>query len=385
NAVRRAARARDESGIAVQRVHTMDQGVHLSTLGRRRQKDHPRAGAEVLLEILAARQRARAFEDEIDPQLPPRKLQRIAPLQRPHRAARDDQVLSLDLHRLRVPPVDRVEAKQIGEIRGIDQIIDRDQLERWVIDHQLQNGAADASEPVDSDSAHQTRRAFAVQTRLGGARCTRCTRCTSGLIGWTRDMYPALGEDPRDAAESLAGNLRNAVPPLGTRPARPVVERLSPWPERFPHDDPPDHPGGFVRLAVVVIHSRLGKHDLEVITRIHEIARVPGYSLLGDSERMMVVPRVVRGCRMHVLAHDPPYDRPGLHTEPDRIEPHSRAGRVATHFDYLDGGCRPAAARHKAEADERQTANLEELATRMHGHLASFAASVGDTYHTMMW
>src|SRR6185436_12728685 len=116
------------------------------------------------------------------------------------------------------------------------------------------------------------------------------------------------------------------------------------------------------------------ERDVEVIARIHEEPGVPGRRMLGDPEWVMVVPRVVRGCRVHVLAHHPADDRSGLHVEPDRIEPHPRAERVATHLDHLDSGWRPAEARHEAEADERQAPNSEEFATRWLCHLASLAA-----------
>src|SRR5919108_1420227 len=67
-----------------------------------------------------------------------------------------------------------------------------------------------------------------------------------------RRMHSALGEDPRDAREGLAGEVGYVVPAIGSWPAHPVVEWLGAGPGRFRHNDPADHPRGLVRHAVVV-------------------------------------------------------------------------------------------------------------------------------------
>ena len=56
--------------------------------------------AEVLLEVLAPRERPGALEHELDAQLLPGKLQRVASAQCPQLAACDDQFASVDHHGL---------------------------------------------------------------------------------------------------------------------------------------------------------------------------------------------------------------------------------------------------------------------------------------------
>src|SRR5689334_23480811 len=118
-------------------------------------------------------------------------------------------------------------------------------------------------------------------------------------------MHSTLGHDAGDARERLAGFVGYAAPAFCAGFARPVAERLGAGPEWATHDDPPDHPRLFVGDAVVVVDAGHGEPDLEVITRIHEVARVPGRRTLGDPERVVVVARVVRGRGVHVLAHYP--------------------------------------------------------------------------------
>src|SRR5438094_4549379 len=135
-------------------------------------------------------------------------------------------------------------------------------------------------------------------------------------------MYSALVEDLRDARECRTGCVGDVAPAVGSRPAHPVVERIGARPERLPHNDPTHHPHGFVRHAVVVIDAGYGERDVEVIARMHEEPRVPRHCTLGDAQRVMVVPRVVGGRRVHVFAHDPADRGTRFYVESDRIEPH---------------------------------------------------------------
>src|SRR2546426_3748383 len=153
-------------------------------------------------------------------------------------------------------------------------------------------------------------------------------------------MYSALVDDLHDAREGLTGRVGDVAPAVSSRPAHPVVERLGARPERFSHNDAADHPHGFVWHAVVVIDPGHGERDVEVIAWMHEEPRVPRHHTLGDSQRVMVVPRVVGGRRVHVFAHDPSDRRTGLHVEPDRIEPYPGAERVAAHLDHFESGRR---------------------------------------------
>ena len=82
------------------RVHAMDNRFHLFAFRRRRQEDEPCAGADVLLEILAPRERPGALEHELDAQLLPGELRRVALRQRPQLAAGDHQIVAVDRHGL---------------------------------------------------------------------------------------------------------------------------------------------------------------------------------------------------------------------------------------------------------------------------------------------
>ncbi len=82
----------------------------------------------VLLEIRALRQRASALEDELDAEFFPRQLQGVAAPQGPQLAAGDGQAAFFDGHGLRVAPVNRIEAQQIGEVFDLGEIIDGDHL-----------------------------------------------------------------------------------------------------------------------------------------------------------------------------------------------------------------------------------------------------------------
>ena len=88
DAVRRATRAGDDAGRALRGVRAVDHRLHVAALRRRRQEDEPRPGPDVLLEILAPRERAGALEHEIDAKLLPREIQRVAAPQRPQLCVR---------------------------------------------------------------------------------------------------------------------------------------------------------------------------------------------------------------------------------------------------------------------------------------------------------
>ena len=65
DAVRGAARARDDSR-AISGVNTVDDRLHVWTLRRRRQKDEARSRRDVLLQILAPRERSGTLKHQVD-------------------------------------------------------------------------------------------------------------------------------------------------------------------------------------------------------------------------------------------------------------------------------------------------------------------------------
>ncbi len=97
---------------------------------------------------------------------PPGELRWIAAPQRAQLAAGDDQVGSVDDHGLRVASVNCVEAEQVGEVLDLDQIVDGDQLEGRVVDHQLEDRTSDPSKAVDGDSGAHAAVLFTVRFSL---------------------------------------------------------------------------------------------------------------------------------------------------------------------------------------------------------------------------
>src|SRR5205823_3972867 len=183
-----------------------------------------------------------------------------------------------------------------------------------------------------STTASQTQILVATTSpRLAPSPSELCLPISSPRPGRT---HSAVADDLRDAREGLAGCVGDVVPAVGSRPAHPVVERLGARPERLPHNDPAYHPHRFVGHAVVVIDPGYRERDFEVIARMHKEPRVPRLGPLRNSQRMIVVARVVGGRRVHVLTHDPAHRRTGLNVEPDRIEPYPGAERVAAHLDH---------------------------------------------------
>jgi hypothetical protein len=76
----------------------------------------------------------------------------------------------IDRDRLCVAPVNRVEPEQVCEACDLNQIVDRDQVERRVAGHQLEDCAADATQAVDG--YHGTHAARLGLHAVGGPRST---------------------------------------------------------------------------------------------------------------------------------------------------------------------------------------------------------------------
>ena len=146
----------------------------------RRQEDEPRPGPDMLFEILAPREGAGAFEHELDAEILPRQRQGVAHAQRMQPATGDRQVASLDEHGLRIAPVHRVEAKQIGEVIDVGQVVHGNQLECRLIQGELQGRASDSSKAVDGDSdAHAV--SFSLACRMCAGRYNQSPPTISGI------------------------------------------------------------------------------------------------------------------------------------------------------------------------------------------------------------
>src|SRR5690606_89367 len=119
---------------------------------RRREDDVLRPGGNVALHVLGAAKDARALEDDVDIEVPPRKPLRLTLAKDLDPMVPDRKPPVLHLDRVRIAAVDRVVTKEIGEILRIDEVVDRDELELAMIDDLLEQSATDAPHAVDGDS-----------------------------------------------------------------------------------------------------------------------------------------------------------------------------------------------------------------------------------------
>src|SRR4029078_9264041 len=116
---------------------------------RCRQQDKSRARADMLLEVLTPRECPGALEHKFNAQLLPWEVRGIEVAQRTQLATGDNQIASVYHHGLRVPAVYRVETKQVGQVLDVDEVIDRDQLHRWLVDNHLQDRASYSPQAID--------------------------------------------------------------------------------------------------------------------------------------------------------------------------------------------------------------------------------------------
>src|SRR5687768_2934047 len=118
----------------------------------------------MLLQVFAPCERPGAFEYEIYAQLLPGKCRRIAVAERPQVVSADNQVITVDRHRIRVTPIHRVKAKQVSKVLHVHPVVHSNQLQRRLIHQQLQQRASDSSETVDGDPGSHP--AAPVRTRV---------------------------------------------------------------------------------------------------------------------------------------------------------------------------------------------------------------------------
>src|SRR5438128_1534370 len=104
--------------------------------------------------LLLAGEQAGAFERDVDPEVLPRKLRRIADRERLDRPDAAIDGVALDRHLTGESAVDRIEAQQmrIGLRRG--QVVDGDDVDIFAIalDDRAQHHAADAAKSIDGNS-----------------------------------------------------------------------------------------------------------------------------------------------------------------------------------------------------------------------------------------
>jgi hypothetical protein len=112
------------------------------------------AGLGVALEVRFMGEHARALQDNVDGQVAPGQLVQVLFVQRDARLAVNDEAPALGSDVASVTAVDRVVLQQLGELFRRDEIVDRRQLERSVVDDLLECGAPDPAQSIDRYSGH---------------------------------------------------------------------------------------------------------------------------------------------------------------------------------------------------------------------------------------
>jgi hypothetical protein len=133
-------------------VHAVDDGDVL--VGRGCRDQHLlRAGRQVLRGAVAAREDARAFHRDVDAELAPGQLRRIALLDRADRVAVDDDRAAFGAHLERRAAVDAVRFEEVRVRLDVGEVVDRHDLDVGPpgLDQRAQDEAPDAPETVDAD------------------------------------------------------------------------------------------------------------------------------------------------------------------------------------------------------------------------------------------
>ena len=145
DAVGRAAGTRDDPGLTIQAVDAVDHGRH--GFGRRRRgEDHVRrTGLKVLLQALLAGEDAGALQHQIDAEVGPRQVRRVTFGERHDPGAVDEQRPVYRVDFARVAPVDGVVLDQVGQVLGVGDVVDCDEVEPVAVDQDLQRRSADSS------------------------------------------------------------------------------------------------------------------------------------------------------------------------------------------------------------------------------------------------
>ena len=123
-------------------------------LARRGDHDALRAAAQVRAGLGLAREQPGAFEHEVDAQLAPRQLRRVALGQHLDAIAVDDQRIAFHLHLAGELAVHAVVARQVRVGLRVAQVVERDDLDFLLavrLVQRAQDIATDAAVAIDSD------------------------------------------------------------------------------------------------------------------------------------------------------------------------------------------------------------------------------------------
>ena len=114
---------------AVGAVDAVHDHRHVGALGRAGDDHLVRAGRDVLAGVLDLGEEAGALKHQVDVQVPPGKLRRVALAQVANAPAVDDQVAVIGADLAVVTAVNRIVANEIGEILDRAKVVDRHQFQ----------------------------------------------------------------------------------------------------------------------------------------------------------------------------------------------------------------------------------------------------------------
>src|SRR6185503_16659781 len=128
NAVRGAARARDDGGIPLRCIHTVDDRFYPIAFRWRRQDDVPGAGTDMSIEVLSPGKRAGTLEHDAYVQRSPRQPRRILLTQQPQLVVTNLQMAVVcGFDRLLIPTADRVVFQEVLDTVGRRDVVRSDQ------------------------------------------------------------------------------------------------------------------------------------------------------------------------------------------------------------------------------------------------------------------
>ena len=136
-------------GVVLVVVDAHDDGDVL-VLGRAGNDDLLGAGIQVLLRQLAGLEDAGGLHDDVDPQLAPGQVHRIAIGEHGHVLAVNHQGVFHFLDIEVADAVDGIVLQQVSSGGLVAQIVDGDHLDRGIVGHGAEHEATDATESVDA-------------------------------------------------------------------------------------------------------------------------------------------------------------------------------------------------------------------------------------------
>ncbi len=124
---------------------------HVDAVGRRADHDLARAGAQMQRRLVARGEQAGRFDHDVDLEFLPRQLGRIALREHAEGVAVEHDLIALGLDLMLERAVHRVMLEQMREGLGVGDVVDRDDLDLFLVQHRPKSHPADSAETVDPD------------------------------------------------------------------------------------------------------------------------------------------------------------------------------------------------------------------------------------------